>query len=98
MFKKTALLLRDGFPLEGVTIPKRMNFRKSLIYVADFGPLNSAFRACKKIAICFSENEEGGQRLFVTFPKIHPFYLRPLSLIDPPNTLQVKKKTFLCVC
>ena len=34
-----------------------------------------------KSAIWFSENEGGGQRPFGTFPKIHPFWWRHLSLI-----------------
>ena len=33
-----------------------------------------------KSAIWFSENEGGGQRPFGTFPKIHPFWRRRLSL------------------
>ena len=56
-----------------MTIPKRMDFRKSSkgggegilnkrYYIADFGPF---FLGCfqKKIAIRFSENEGGGEGL-----------------------------------
>ena len=46
------------------------------IYVADFGPLNRAFKheIYNKFATRFSENEREGQRPFGTFPKIHPFW------------------------
>ena len=52
------------------------------IYVTDFGPLNRAFWAWywKKLQHDFPKMRGGRQRLFGTFPKIHPFWRHYPSL------------------
>ena len=89
-----------------VTIPKRMNFRKSSegggglfqskkIYVADWTfkqgfLINFSEKNCNMIF----QKWEGGQRLFETFPKIHLFwYCHPA-----PNWLREDLLYYLRYC
>ena len=77
-----------------MTLPKRIIFRKSCKgvgwgvifnkknHVPDFRPLKRALSRCfPKFATQFSHRKGGGgQRLFGTFPKIHPFWYHHPSL------------------